>query len=75
MSSLLEQFLTEECDSHVAQRIRDEAGAAGVRYLTFNRFNVRLDVNAGIATIEDELDPDSETSLPLAVLLSRLRDD
>jgi hypothetical protein len=72
MSSLLDQFLAEECNAYVVQRIRDEAATTGERYLTFNRFNVRLDLDAGVATIEDEIDPDTEISLPVAELLDRL---
>jgi hypothetical protein len=70
--SLLEQFLSEECDAHVVRRIREEVSASGERYLTFNRFNVRLDLNDGTATIEDELDPDSEASMPLTEFLANL---
>jgi hypothetical protein len=44
----------------------------GVRYFAFNRFNVRLDLDSRTATIEDELDPESEVALPLADLLARL---
>lgn len=75
MSSLLDQFLAEECNAYVVQRIREEAAAAGERYLIFNRFNVRLDLDAGVATIEDEIDPDAETSLPVTELLDRLPEE
>lgn len=59
MSALLDEFLAEECNAYVVGRIRDEAraGGSGKRYLTFNRFNVRLDLDSGVATVEDELDP------------------
>jgi hypothetical protein len=73
MTSLLEDFLTEECTDHVVSLLREEAKASsGEKYLTFNRFNVRLDLDARIATIEDELDPDEEVSLPLSQFLDHL---
>jgi hypothetical protein len=72
--SLIDEFLADECNPHVVGVIRNELAnrPGGEAYLTFNRFNLRLDVDNGIATIEDDLDPDSEMSLPIADLLARL---
>ncbi len=65
-AGLLDEFLAEECTPHVVQLLREAAQVeSGERYFTFNRFNVRLDLDAGIATIEDELDPDLEADLPI----------
>ena len=73
MTPLLEEFLAEECTDDVVGLLRDEAKASGgEKYFTFNRFNVRLDLDEGMATIEDELDPDAEVSLPLAEFLDSL---
>jgi hypothetical protein len=63
---LLDEFLAEECTPHVVGVLRDAVRArSGKRYFTFNRFNVRLDLDGGTATIEDELDPDVELTLAL----------
>ena len=41
---------------------------SGSRYLAFNVFNVRLDFDEGVATIEDELDPARSQTLSLEEL-------
>lgn len=71
-SSLLEQFLQEEANPYVIDAVRDAARASGERYLTFNRFNIRLDLETGMATIEDELDPEGEMAVPIDDLLASL---
>jgi hypothetical protein len=69
-AGLLDQFLEEECTPHVVQRLREAARVeSGERYFTFNRFNVRLDLDAGIATVEDELNPEFEVDLPIDELV------
>ena len=74
-ASLLEEFLVEECTPHVVDVLSDAAeGQSGERYFTFNRFNVRLDLDAGVATIEDELDPDIELALPVDEFMQRVRE-
>jgi hypothetical protein len=73
-ASLLEEFLAEECTPHVVGVLIEAAeGQSGERYFTFNRFNVRLDIDAGVATIEDELDPDIEFALPIDEFIQRVR--
>jgi hypothetical protein len=73
MASLLELFLEQEANAQVARVLGEAAQLEhGVRYFAFNRFNVRLDLDSRTATIEDELDPESEVALPLADLLARL---
>lgn len=67
--------LVEECTPHVvAVPTEGAAGRSGERYFTFNRFNVRLDLDAGVATIEDELDPDIELVLPMGEFMQRVRE-
>lgn len=74
MMPLVDEFLADECNPHVVGVIRKEVASrrSGEAYLTFNRFNLRLDIDRGIATIEDDLDPDSELSLPIDDLLAQL---
>jgi hypothetical protein len=73
MTSLLDQFVAEECTPHVVGMLRLAArGGAGTRYLTFNRFNVRLNLDSGEVVIEDELDPTREHCLSIRSLLERL---
>lgn len=72
--SLMERFLTEEADEHVRDVLQRELrrGTSGSRYLTFNIFNVRLDFDRGVATLEDELDPQSEETMALEAFERRL---
>jgi hypothetical protein len=61
MCQLLADFLLEDCDSAVRQKLRNAIKEGGantglVREFTFNRFNVTLDFAAGNVRIEDELD-------------------
>jgi len=73
MTSLLDLFLEQDADPHVARLLRDAAKLEhGEHYFSFNRFNVRLDLDSQIATIEDELDPESEFSLSVPDLVDRL---
>lgn len=75
MTSLLEEFLSDGEGLFMAQRVLDAVGTnpAGTEYLTFNAWNVRLDMEAQTATIEDELDADRELVVPLPELVDRLR--
>jgi hypothetical protein len=67
MGEILDQFLSHDADEHVRRVLADEikTRAAGSRNFTFNVFNVRIDVEHGVVTIEDELDPSREESVPL----------
>jgi hypothetical protein len=74
-ASLLDAFLVEECTPHIVAVLRESAQEqSGHRYFTFNRFNVRLDLDAGVVTIEDELDPDVELALPLDEFMRRVEE-
>jgi len=70
--SVLEHFLEYDCTSFEARRIREAAAKPEDTYLTFNRWNVKMEPAKGLATIEDELDTDREESTTIEALLSRL---
>jgi hypothetical protein len=74
--SLMSRFLDEEADDSARSVIAAvfASRTSGVEYLAFNVFNVRLDFDSGIATVEDELDPLAEESLPLSAFCSELFD-
>lgn len=74
MHGLVERFFNEEASPYVRDRVRQAASdrTSGVAYLTFNVLHVRLDFDRGLAIIEDELDPESEESTPLAEFLSKV---
>jgi hypothetical protein len=73
--ALIDRFLAEDCTDSVRALLLHEidARSSGRRYLTFNVFNVLLDFDTGIATIEDELDVESSWSIPPAAFGRRLR--
>ena len=74
VDSVVERFFDVEANEHVRRVLTTELSSrtTGSRYLTFNVFNVRLDFDVGVATFEDELDPATTKSLPLADLRRRL---
>ena len=69
---LISLFLSDECNPYVVGRLREEIDAHRNAYLTFNRFNVRIDAKSSTVTIEDELDPDAEESLTMDDFLGLL---
>ena len=74
---LLELFIKEDCDRHAQSvlltAIKVKSGTATVEDFTFNRFNVRLDFNADVAVIDDDLNPsDGECRLPLNRFAARI---
>jgi hypothetical protein len=72
VASLLEEFLSEEANDYVVATLREAANQThGKRDFTFNRFNVRLDLEERTATIEDELDSEAELTIDLDDLLGR----
>jgi len=75
MGEVADRFFTNEANEHVRRVLADEirSRTAGSRYFTFNVFNVHIDVDRNVATIEDELDPASEESVPLEDFVARLR--
>ena len=70
----MERFFNQEANAHVRRVLADEiqARSTGSRYFTFNVFNVRIDVDRNVVTIEDELDPALEESVSLEEFSARL---
>lgn len=64
--SVVTEFLENELDEYVREVLLRELDAGHAAYLTFNIFNVRIDPDLALVTIEDELDPDREESLEVA---------
>lgn len=62
MHGLLKEFLEQDCDAAVHQKLIAEITRHGavrtevVREFTFNRFNICLDFQNGNVRVEDELD-------------------
>jgi len=71
---LVEQFLANEATPYVVDTLLAAISDPrnGPRYFTFNAFNVSIDFDGDLATIEDEFDPDVASILPLADLRSLL---
>jgi hypothetical protein len=67
VADLVARFFAEDADEQTKRVLDDElrSRTSGSRYFTFNVFNVRLDFDEQVATIEDELDAQSAESLPL----------
>jgi hypothetical protein len=82
MLSLLKQFLDQDCDAGVRQKLLTEINKHStvktdvVREFNFNRFNVHLDFRNGSARIEDELDKSEAGScmVPIADFSSALNE-
>ena len=68
-SNLLERFLREECDSMVIQLITAaiDKQKIGVKTLTFNVYDVILDFDSSMATIESVIDVTEEGHLTLPI--------
>lgn len=58
LSSLLEQFIAEECTAYVRHRLHGAVAdpSVPIRRFEFNRFEVTIDHGASIAIVEDVLD-------------------
>ena len=66
--TLLEQFVREECTPHVRHLICQASAGLRVRHeFEFNRFNLLLDLEAGLARISDELDVSPAGSVDVAL--------
>jgi hypothetical protein len=74
VADLADRFFADETDEYVKGLldIALSTSTSGTRYFEFNVFNVRLDFDAGVATIEDVLDPTRSESLSLVELRTRL---
>lgn len=79
-ATLLDQFLAEECTSHVRDLVMGglEAGKSGVgprrKRFEFNRFEVLFDLDEGEVVIEDVLDATEAgvQRIPIAVFSAAL---
>lgn len=79
-NALFEVFLTEDCDAHVRHRlgeaVRQQGETCGkvCQKFTFNRFNVTLDFQAQLVTLEDDLniDADGKCHISMAEFLKRV---
>jgi hypothetical protein len=71
---VIERFFEVEVDEHMRRVLVEElrSRTTGSRYFTFNIFNVQMDFDDGMATIEDELDAANPASLPLDEFHRRL---
>lgn len=65
--ALISRFINDEATPHVVSTLIKALsdGGEGSKYFTFNSCNVLLDFDLSLATIEDELDPESQVSIPL----------
>lgn len=72
---LIDRFFAEEFNDHVRAVVEEAvAEEVGARYLTFNVFNVAIDLDGGLVTVEDELDASAECTVSLASFLERVRE-
>lgn len=71
---VLAEFLAYEADAGVRSELVAALAelATGRRYFTYNAFNVLLDVDAEVVTVEDELDVTRSDTLPLEEFRSLL---
>lgn len=71
----LQDFMTHEADRRVRSELLSamDALAAGRRYFTYNTFNVLLDGQTQLATVEDELDVDRAETVSLETFAEMLR--
>lgn len=71
----LQDFMIHEADDFVRSELIsaiDELDT-GQRYFTYNTFNVLLDADSQVATVEDELDVDRSESVALEAFAELLR--
>ncbi|HEY3553082.1 MAG TPA: hypothetical protein VGK66_05275 [Solirubrobacterales bacterium] len=71
----LQDFLIHEADDSVRAQLLDAIDqlAAGRRYFTYNTFNIQLDADTQLATVEDELDVERSETVGLATFADLLR--
>ena len=72
-NALLKEFLAEECDAAVREKLIAEitqhgaARANVVREFAFNRFNIRIDFEGEEVRIEDDLDTREQGSCSISL--------
>lgn len=64
--TVISEFFLNEFNDYVAGVLRRELSARRHTELTFNIFNVLLDPEAGLATVQDELEPDRSEVIDLS---------
>ncbi|WP_091718298.1 hypothetical protein [Pseudarthrobacter equi] len=71
----IDEFLAGEANDYIRAQLLTiiEQRQAGRQYLTYNTFNVLLDVDAGTAIVEDELDVDRQSVVSLSHFETLLR--
>lgn len=71
------RFLREEADGYVRRRLLEAANrrTSGSEYFTFNAFNVNMNFDEKIVTVEDEFDADSEETIAIEEFLAALAGD
>ncbi len=71
----LQDFLNHEVDDFVRAELLSAIGQldTGQRYFTYNTFNVLLNGDTQLATVEDELDVDRSDTVALAAFAELLR--
>jgi len=76
MLSPLQDFLNHDADDFVRSELLsaiDQLDAGQRRYFTYNTFNVLLDADTQLATVEDELDVDRSETVALGAFADLLR--
>lgn len=69
----LQDFLNHEADEFVrAELLGAIDQLVGQRYFTYNTFNVLLDADTQLATVEDELDVERSEMVPLTTFADLL---
>lgn len=71
----IESFLIHEADDFVRSQLLSTIGelVTGQRYFTYNTFNVLLDADTQLATVDDELDVEQSDTVALAAFAALLR--
>ena len=72
---LTARFFSEELDTSLADDILElvRERTSGQSYLELNVFNLRIDIDAALVTVEDELDPESEEMVELPDFIAMIQ--
>lgn len=71
---LVDRFFQEDCDAHTRRVLLAAISsvACGAAYFTFDIFNVLIDHDRNVVTVEDELEAGLQQSVPLPLFRERL---
>ncbi len=72
--AVVAEFFLNEFNDYVASVLRHELSTGRSVELTFNVFNVRLDPQAGLAVVQDELDPERCETVDLTEFASMVEE-